>query len=64
MRLRFRPLKRLSWCLQKSLSDLNRVQVQRELNIHGRLRHKNVLELYAAFEDADAIYFVMQCVRQ
>lgn len=48
--------------MQKSLSDLNRVQVQRELNIHSRLRHANVLDLYAAFEDAEAIYLVMQCV--
>ena len=48
--------------LQKSLSELNHIQVQRELDIHGRLHHANVLELYAVFEDADAYYFVMQCV--
>jgi hypothetical protein len=28
----------------------------------SRLHHANVLELYAVFEDADAFYFVMQCV--
>jgi serine/threonine protein kinase len=48
--------------VQKSLSELNHIQVQRELDIHGRLHHANVLELYAVFEDADAYYFVMQCV--
>ena len=48
---------------KKSLSELNQVQVQRELDIHSRLHHASVLELYAVFEDADAFYFVMQCVR-
>ena len=48
---------------QKSLSELNHIQVQRELDIHGRLHHANVLELYAVFEDADAYYFVMQSVQ-
>ena len=47
--------------MQKSLSELNHIQVQRELDIHGRLHHANVLELYAVFEDVDAYYFVMQC---
>ena len=28
----------------------------------SRLHHANVLELYAVFEDAEAYYFVMQCV--
>ena len=46
---------------KKSLSELNQVQVQRELDIHSRLHHANVLELYAVFEDADAFYFAMQC---
>jgi len=36
------------------------VQVRRELDIHGRVHHGNVLELFAAFEDAEAFYLVMQ----
>ena len=56
-----RPLTDFPPPLQKSLSELNRVQIQRELNIHGRLHHPHVLELYAAFEDVDAVYLVMQC---
>jgi len=50
--------------LQKSLSPLNLLQVQREQAIHSRLSHAHVLDLYAVFEDADAFYFVMQYIRR
>lgn len=50
--------------VQKSLSPLNLLQVQREQAIHSRLSHAHVLDLYAVFEDADAFYFVMQFIRR
>ncbi|KAG1654655.1 hypothetical protein FOA52_010283 [Chlamydomonas sp. UWO 241] len=42
------------------LTALNRFQVEREVNIHISLKHENVINLYAAFEDAHNIYMVME----
>ncbi|WIA36653.1 hypothetical protein OEZ86_007937 [Tetradesmus obliquus] len=42
------------------LSQLNNYQVQREIRIHSCLDHKNVLQLYAAFEDEVGIYLVTE----
>eukprot|EP00775_Hariotina_reticulata_P012406 gene12406-12541_t len=42
------------------LSQLNNYQVHREIRIHSCLDHKNVLQLYAAFEDEVGIYLVTE----
>jgi serine/threonine protein kinase len=43
-----------------SSSQLHRVQAQRERQIHARLRHDNIIQLLASFEDEDNIYFVLE----
>lgn len=42
------------------LLDSCRVQAQRERQIHARLRHDNIIQLLASFEDEDNIYFVLE----
>ncbi|KAF8065557.1 hypothetical protein HT031_003158 [Scenedesmus sp. PABB004] len=42
------------------LSQLNNYQVQREIRIHSCLDHKNVLALFAAFEDEVGVYLVSE----
>ena len=40
------------------LSELNWWQVTREVRLHARLAHPHIVDLYAAFEDSDAVYLV------
>lgn len=42
------------------LSELNQFQVSREISIHSRLNHKNIIQLWAAFEDRTGIYLVTE----
>ena len=42
------------------LSDLNWWQVAREVRLHARLAHPAIVDLYAAFEDADHAYLVQE----
>lgn len=42
------------------LNTLNVRQISREIDIHASLCHKNIIKLYAAFEDIDAIYLVLE----
>jgi len=42
------------------LSKLNDFQVRREVAMHAALVHPNVIDLYAAFEDASAYYLVQE----
>ncbi len=35
------------------------LQVQREITLHARMIHPNIIRLYAAFQDAEGIYLVM-----
>lgn len=42
----------LAWCLS--------CQVEREIRIHSRLDHANIIQLYAAFEDDANVYMVQE----
>eukprot|EP00884_Botryococcus_braunii_P001181 jgi/Botrbrau1/11063/Bobra.0302s0006.1 len=42
------------------LSELNWHQVQREIRIHSRLNHDNIIQLYASFEDNIYVYLVQE----
>ena len=35
-------------------------QVEREIRIHSRLDHANIIQLYAAFEDDANVYMVQE----
>lgn len=35
-------------------------QVQREIRIHGQLQHEHIIQLYAAFEDAEHVYLALE----
>lgn len=34
--------------------------MQREIRIHSQLQHKNIVQLYAAFEDSDHVYLALE----
>ena len=36
------------------------LQVEREIRIHSRLAHENIIQLYAAFEDDSNVYMVQE----
>ena len=36
------------------------LQVEREIRIHSQLNHKNIIRLYAAFEDSDNVYLAQE----
>lgn len=40
-----------------------RYQVQREITLHLQLEHENVIQLYAAWEDDQAVYLVQELAR-
>jgi len=42
------------------LSELNWYQVTREVNLHSRLSHPHIVDLFAAFEDKDHVYLVQE----
>lgn len=42
------------------LKPLHFEQVNREISIHSRLKHPNILQMYAAFEDEHSIYLVLE----
>lgn len=42
------------------LTELNLRQVYREIEIHGGLSHKNVVDMYVAFHDDQAFYLVLE----
>ena len=35
-------------------------QVEREIRIHSRLSHENIIQLYSAFEDDSNVYMVQE----
>lgn len=43
-----------------AMTRLNEHQVRREIQIHSKLRHRNVVDLWGAFEDADRIVLLME----
>ncbi|KAG2498844.1 hypothetical protein HYH03_003036 [Edaphochlamys debaryana] len=45
---------------KNKLSELNHFQVAREITIHSTLDHKNIIQLWAAFEDQYGIYLVFE----
>jgi aurora kinase len=45
---------------KNKLSELNIFQVSREVRIHSLIDHKNIIKLYAAFEDQYGIYLVTE----
>jgi aurora kinase len=36
-------------------------QVEREIAIHSQLNHKNIVNLYGAFQDSEFYYLVLEC---
>lgn len=44
------------------LNDYRRVQVSREVRLHARLQHPNIIRLYASFQDAQRVVMVMECI--
>lgn len=36
------------------------MQVQREIKIHSQLQHQNIVKLFAAFEDCEHVYLVLE----
>lgn len=36
------------------------MQVEREIRIHGKLNHNNIIKLFAAFEDAENVYLAQE----
>ncbi len=38
----------------------HREKVDREIDIHQRLRHDNIVRMYSSFEDAQYIYMVLE----
>lgn len=42
------------------LNGLNVRQISREIEIQSSLSHPNIIKLYAAFEDVQAIYLVQE----
>ena len=42
------------------LSELNWYQVEREIRLHSQLRHPNIIQLHAAFEDDTHIFMVCE----
>ena len=47
---------------QQELADMLNLfsQVEREIRIHSRLSHENIIQLYAAFEDDSNVYMVQE----
>jgi len=45
---------------KRKLGLLNVRQVEREIQIHSRIGHDNIILLYGAFEDENCIYLVLQ----
>eukprot|EP00798_Chlamydomonas_sp_ICE-L_P015231 gene15231-21313_t len=43
---------------KKKLDSVSYDQIKREIKIHSQLSHKNIIQMYAAFEDYHGIYFV------
>lgn len=48
------------FCIATHLSTSHRCQVQREVQIHLDLQHPNIIQLYAAFEDDECVYMVLE----
>lgn len=45
-----------------SLPDLYKYQIYREISAHSRIKHKNVVCLYAAFQECDKVVMVQEYV--
>lgn len=43
---------------KERLNKANMKQVEREIKIHSELKHPNIVQLFAAFEDEDCVYLV------
>ncbi|KAG1671346.1 hypothetical protein FOA52_002956 [Chlamydomonas sp. UWO 241] len=48
---------------KSKLTAVTREQVERELQIHIRLNHENIIKLFAAYEDGDHVYMVLEHAR-
>lgn len=51
-------IKRIS--KRRALHQHQNLQVERELSVHGHLRHPNVIRMYAWFHDVDSIHMVTE----
>ena len=45
---------------KSKLSPLYQHQVFREIQIHAKMRHEHIVELFGAFEDSSAFYLIME----
>ena len=45
---------------KRRLSELNWYQVEREIRLHSQLRHPNIIQLHAAFEDDTHVFMVCE----
>jgi serine/threonine protein kinase len=43
-----------------NLKEAAVLQVEREIRIHSRLQHANIVQLYASFEDNKYVYLVQE----
>ncbi len=42
------------------MHDMERWQLAREICLHSRMHHPNIVQLYAAWKDAKHVYLVLQ----
>eukprot|EP00798_Chlamydomonas_sp_ICE-L_P026787 gene26787-4374_t len=47
------------YCLEKQC-DLQRVQLHREIHLHSKLHHKNVVQFYSCFKEDDCVVVVLE----
>lgn len=50
----------LKICMKTRLNPEDTKRMRREISIHSSIHHKHILTLYAAFEDAQAFYLVIE----
>ena len=47
-------------CISASASKgSHTLQIQREIKLHARLQHENIISLYAAFQDSEGICLIL-----
>lgn len=47
--------------VKDGLHPVCRQQVEREIAIHSKLSHPNIIAFYGSFEDPDFYYLVLEC---
>ncbi|CAK0787082.1 hypothetical protein CVIRNUC_010298 [Coccomyxa viridis] len=47
-----------------AMTSASALQVSKEIRLHSRGQHQNIIGLYAAFQDSEGIYLVMECAAE